>query len=51
MIVYKEPDEWGRMCQVCDGLKRTDEFVHDVCRDCHDYDMSQCELCQPEAVR
>jgi len=50
-LVDVEQDEWGRTCFLCGILKRTDEFHHDVCLDCHDYDQSQCEECYPLSVK
>ena len=49
---YKEPDEFDRTCDVCGERKGPEViFIHDICKDCHDFDSGDCEQCYPLSVR
>jgi hypothetical protein len=45
-IDFEEHEKGLRTCPVCDQAT-TQSFKHGLCRDCHDFEASDCEECHP----
>ena len=49
-MIWELDAEGYRHCEIC-GENKVTAFKHDVCKECHDEDTSQCEECNPRSVK